>query len=102
LCSRLVANEAAAMDPQCRIMLEETLTALTAAEESKGSLANTKTGVYVGSMYQEYVDVLVGLGQSVSPAVVTGNSMSFLVGRVSYTFDFKVGHSPLLVACCDQ
>ena len=46
-------------------------------------------GVYVGCMYQEYTQLQYSLGQRLSPAVVTGNGISYLVGRVSYTFGLQ-------------
>jgi Beta-ketoacyl synthase, N-terminal domain len=89
------------MDPQCRIMLEETLASLAkvypssegAATGTPAATARADTGVYVGSMYQEYLELAVASGQGATPALITGNSMSFLVGRVSYAFDLQVrGH----------
>ena len=40
------------MDPQNRLLLEQTFVALGEAQPRIGSLADTKTGVYVGCMYQ--------------------------------------------------
>ena len=45
------------MDPQNRILLEQSALALGDASASVGSLADSKTGVYVGCMYQEYTQV---------------------------------------------
>ena len=77
---------------QARILLEEAGTALTEAEGpgGLGPLSGTETGVYVGCMYQEYTDVLAAAGGKLSAATATGNSLSFLVGRVSYTFGLQV------------
>ena len=83
---RLTAAEASAMDPQQRLLLEQTSTALTDASSVVGSLADTKTGVYVGCMYQEYTQMMFNHGLKINPAVVTGNGISYLVGRLSYTF----------------
>lgn len=46
-------------------------------------------GVYVGCMYQEYLDVQVRVSQKAAPQAVTGNGLSFMVGRLSFTFDFS-------------
>jgi acyl transferase domain-containing protein len=51
--------------------------------------ADTKTGVYVGCMYQEYTQLQYNLGYKISPGIVTGNGISYLVGRVSYTFGLQ-------------
>ena len=40
------------MDPQNRLLLEQTHVALSNAHSHVGTLADTKTGVYVGCMYQ--------------------------------------------------
>lgn len=48
-------------------------------------------GVYVGCMYTEYLDGALapqGIADSAS-AAVTGHGLSFLVGRVSYTFGLQ-------------
>ena len=74
------------MDPQNRILLEQTHLALTDARASLGSLADTRTGVYVGCMYQEFTQLQYNLGLKISPGIATGNGISYLVGRLSYTF----------------
>ena len=44
------------MDPQNRVLLEQSSLALTDAAACAGAgLGGTKTGVYVGCMYQEYM-----------------------------------------------
>ena len=48
----------------------------------------TPAGVYVGCMYQEYLDVQVGATAKVAPQAVVGSGLSFMVGRLSYTFNF--------------
>jgi acyl transferase domain-containing protein len=55
--------------------------------------AAAAAGVYVGCMYSEYLDGVLapqGIADSAS-AAVTGHGLSFLVGRVSYTFGLQVG-----------
>ena len=55
---RLSASEAQGMDPQNRVLLEQSAVALTDAAACVGAgLGGTKTGVYVGCMYQEYMQV---------------------------------------------
>ncbi len=77
---------------QARILLEEAGAAVREAEGpgGLGPMSGTETGVYVGCMYQEYTDVLAAAGGKLSAATATGNSLSFLVGRVSYTFGLQV------------
>lgn len=102
---RLNVNEALAMDPQQRILLEEVCLALHDARESC-TLLDQKTGIYVGCMYQEYTQLQYNFGVKIHPAVVTGNGISYLVGRVAYTFGFSgpavstdTACSSSLVAC---
>jgi acyl transferase domain-containing protein len=44
-------------------------------------------------MYQEYTGLLADAGQKLSAATATGNSLSFMVGRVSYTFGLAGAHT---------
>lgn len=76
---------------QARILLEEAGMALAEAEGpgGMGQLTGTEAGVYVGCMYQEYTSVLAAAGGKLSAAAATGNSLSFLVGRVSYIFGLQ-------------
>lgn len=48
-------------------------------------------GVYAGSMYSEYTDLIVAGGQKLPPQAVVGSGLSFMVGRLSYTFGFTGG-----------
>lgn len=77
--------EAAGMDPQHRLLLEETAAAVgtVTMPSSTGPV-----GVYVGCMYQEYPYVLAAAEAGLSSSAVLGNSMSFMVGRISFTFGF--------------
>ena len=86
---RLSGMEGQTMDPQNRILLEQTHLALQDAKPSVGSLTDTKTGVYVGCMYQEFTQLQYNLGYKISPGIATGNGISYLVGRVSYTFGLQ-------------
>jgi len=53
---RLSHSEAALMDPQSRILLEQTSLALGAA----GGQSSANTGVYVGVMHMEYIQHITG------------------------------------------
>lgn len=83
---RIPPAEATYMDPQGRMLLEQTHLALQNAERGTGAPIPNDTGVYVGVMHMEYIQYLAGNGARVTPAVTTGNGMDFLVGRISYTF----------------
>ena len=74
------------MDPQIRLLLEQTQVAMVGADINVGSLMDTQTGVYVGCMYQEFTQLQYNLGYKISPSIATGNGISNMVGRLSYTF----------------
>ena len=57
---RLSHSEAALMDPQARILLEQTSLALTDANCGGGTPVGSNTGVYVGVMHMEYIQHLTG------------------------------------------
>ena len=44
------------------------------------------TGVYVGCMYHEYIDVMASSGAVLPPQAFIGNGPPYMVGRLSYTF----------------
>ncbi|KAK9841828.1 hypothetical protein WJX81_005875 [Elliptochloris bilobata] len=75
------------MDPQQRLLLE---TAAGALADAGGGPGGSAVGVYVGCMYQEYVDVQVAAQGRVLPQAVVGSGLSFMalssVGRCR-TFD---------------
>ncbi|GAB4814935.1 hypothetical protein N2152v2_001981 [Parachlorella kessleri] len=65
---RLAEAEAIQMDPQVRILLEETATAYAEALGNSNTTSEPLVGAYVGCMYQEYLDVLAaGSNKALSP-----------------------------------
>ncbi len=74
------------MDPQLRILLEQTWAALRGAGAALARPPGARTGIYVGCMYQEYTQLQFNLGLKVGPSVATGNGLSYMVGRLSYAF----------------
>jgi hypothetical protein len=42
--------------------------------------------MYIGCMYQEYSNVIMSASQKLPPQAVAGSGLSFMVGRLSYTF----------------
>lgn len=59
------------MDPQNRVLLEQSWLALNEAQVATGPLVDTRTGVYVGCMYQEFTQLQYNLGYRIrcSPAL---------------------------------
>ena len=43
-------------------------------------------GTYVGCMYQEYINVMIAAIGRPSAQAIVGSGLSFMVGRLSYTY----------------
>ena len=70
-------------------------------QDARPSLAGTSeasTGVYMGSVWQEYPALLSALRVPDSVHALTGSGMNFMVGRVSYTFGLQGAHA-MCLAC---
>ncbi|MGV0809588.1 type I polyketide synthase [Mycolicibacterium setense] len=96
-------REAAAMDPQQRIMLELAWTAFEDARLSPRSLAGTQTGVFIGAMRDGYAPStdLTGVGAHTfagSHRGMTANRVSFNLGLRGPSLVVDTGQSSSLVA----
>ncbi|OLT24656.1 hypothetical protein BJF83_06735 [Nocardiopsis sp. CNR-923] len=78
-------REALATDPQQRLLLETAWEAVERAGIDPTSLAGSETGVYVGTMPQEYGPRLTDA--SADGFALTGSLPSVASGRVSYALD---------------
>ncbi|MFC5184937.1 type I polyketide synthase [Actinomadura harenae] len=78
-------REAAAMDPQQRLVLELSWEALENARLVPASLAGTRTGVFVGAVWDDYAALLGHRGAAaVTPHSLTGTSRGLIANRTSY------------------
>ncbi|WP_190076306.1 type I polyketide synthase [Streptomyces morookaense] len=81
----LSPKEAAAMDPQQRLVLELAWEALEDAHTRAESLRSTRTGVFVGAIWDDYATLHYRSGlTAISPHTVTGLHRSIIANRVSY------------------
>lgn len=72
----LSIGESSMMDPQQRILLEETFNSFVSANIPIESLQGSSTGVYVGCIWLEYGDLLSGLKIPAGAHMVTGKLMN--------------------------
>ncbi|MFF8697371.1 type I polyketide synthase, partial [Streptomyces sp. NPDC015144] len=87
-------REAAAMDPQQRLVLELSWEALEDSRIVPATLRGSRTGVFVGAIWDDYATLLYRHGpQAIGRHTVTGLHRSIIANRVSYTLGF---HGPSL------
>ncbi|WP_303392126.1 type I polyketide synthase [Kitasatospora sp. NA04385] len=75
-------REAAGMDPQQRLMLELAWEALEDARIVPDTLAGGPTGVFVGSMWEDYTSLTYP--GHITPHTLTGTSRGVIANRVSH------------------
>jgi phthiocerol/phenolphthiocerol synthesis type-I polyketide synthase C len=77
-------REAQVMDPQQRLMLENTWRALEDAGEVVANLRGSRTGVYFGGLWHDYELVRKNSGAAATQHSIVGNSLDIVSSRVSY------------------
>ncbi|MBO0803111.1 MAG: SDR family NAD(P)-dependent oxidoreductase [Nocardiopsaceae bacterium] len=85
-------READRMDPQQRLLMEAAHEAIEDAGITRDDLAGSATGVFVGSIANNYWEILSRAGVLDTHAN-SGTALSILSGRLSYFFDL---HGPSL------
>ncbi|MBS2548527.1 aminotransferase class I/II-fold pyridoxal phosphate-dependent enzyme [Catenulispora sp. NL8] len=85
------AREASRMDPQQRLLLETAWTAVEDAGMAPGSLAGTRTGVFVGISSHDYYQLQMGDTSAADMHAAIGNAQSVAANRISYVLDL---HGP--------
>ncbi|AZH29520.1 polyketide synthase [Paenibacillus sp. M-152] len=92
-------REALTMDPQQRILLEETWHCIEDSGIPLSVLQEKITAVYVGAMTTDYRQEFTSVNLNTDSYDCLGNFESILANRISYTFDLK-GTSQTLNAAC--
>lgn len=85
----ITPREAAAMDPQQRVLLEVAWEALENAGLAPDHLSESRTAVMMGVYYTEYQSSSAGNPDTIDAYSATGNAHSVTVGRISYLLGLK-------------
>ncbi|RYO96929.1 hypothetical protein DL766_001217 [Monosporascus sp. MC13-8B] len=91
--------EAHAIDPQQRLLMEVVYESLEASGMSMGSLAGSRTGVYVGLMCADYAELVNSDVNALPTYTPTGNARSIMSNRISYFFDWHRPSMTIDTAC---
>ncbi len=97
----LSAEEAINMDPQQRLALEVSYSAVERAGQPFGKLKGADVGVFLGVCFDDYAHLLRNQLQleAMSPYGSLGNSKSISAGRISYSFGFQGPSLSLDTSC---
>src|SRR6476469_899639 len=97
----IAPREALAMDPQQRVLLETAWETIENARIDPTSLRGTKTTVYAGSMYHDYISDYFDMPEHLSGFLVSGTTPSIVTGRISYTLGLE-GASVVVDSACSS
>ncbi|MCV7195509.1 acyltransferase domain-containing protein [Mycobacterium angelicum] len=86
-------QEATALDPQHRLLLETAWEAMEHAGNTRAELVDTQTGVFMGMTSGDYTLQTADANALDGPYGFTGNNYSFASGRISYTLGL---HGPAM------
>lgn len=90
-------REARAMDPQHRIILEQTYQCVLDSGIDRNELQHKLTNIYVGAMGSDYGQLSSSQDDNDSYSYF-GSELSILANRISYFFNFKGESMPVLTA----
>ncbi|MFE9063837.1 type I polyketide synthase [Streptomyces violaceusniger] len=93
------AREAAAIEPQQRMLLELAWEATESAGIDPHTLRGSRTGVYTGVMYHDYASRLEEIPEGLLGHVGNGNAGSVSSGRVAFTLGLQGAAVSLDTAC---
>ena len=89
----ITEKEATAMDPQHRLLLETSWEAMEHGGLTRNTLAESRTGVFMGLMHGDYQFVHADANALEGPYGYMGNSFAMGSGRIAYTLGL---HGPAM------
>jgi acyl transferase domain-containing protein/acyl carrier protein len=89
----ITEKEATAMDPQHRLLLETSWEAMEHGGLTRNTLADSRTGVFMGLMHDDYQFVHAEANALEGPYGYMGNSFAMGSGRIAYTMGL---HGPAM------
>lgn len=89
----MTPQEATVIDPQHRLLLETSWEAIEHAGLNPATMTDTRTGVFVGLMHDDYTLVAANAQALEGPYGVTGTGFSLASGRIAYALQV---HGPAL------
>ncbi|KAM7191954.1 polyketide synthase [Naviculisporaceae sp. PSN 640] len=93
------SKEAATIDPQQRLLLETTYRALENAGIPLHKIAGSKTGVWSGSMTEDYIKVITKDADHAPKTSATSVCPAMLANRLSWYFDLRGPSLTINTAC---
>ena len=92
-------REAIQQDPQQRLMMELSWEALEDAGLSPRGLMGSRTGVFFGAMWSDYAKVPGGRLDAIVQHTATGQDLSIIPARISYTLGLEGPSVEVSTAC---
>ncbi|KXG50576.1 Acyl transferase/acyl hydrolase/lysophospholipase [Penicillium griseofulvum] len=95
----ITKNEAMAMDPQGRVLMENVYHAIENAGLTIGNVASNDISVFVGASNNDFKQIMGADEQSLWKYLPLGTAPSILSNRISWFFDFKGSSMTVDTAC---